>query len=107
MFDIMKAARTVALGLIFLSVIFAPVAPSRNTAPLKLPEKMAEQVSAETGHPVILQRPGPLVWGLSTKTVAHGEPIPVLLWLYNPTNKPQVVMTCNGIDWFWREPKSG
>jgi hypothetical protein len=62
MFDIMKAARTVALGLIFLSVIFAPVTPSRNTTPLKLPEKMAEQVSAETGHPVILQRPGPLVW---------------------------------------------
>jgi hypothetical protein len=62
---------------------------------------MAEQVSEDTGQPVIFQRPGPLVWGLSTKTVAHGEPIPVLLWLYNPTNKSQAVMTCSGIDWFW------
>jgi hypothetical protein len=82
-------------------LISTPVAPSRNADTSRLPKKMAEQVSEDTGQPVIFQRPGPLVWGLSTKTVAHGEPIPVLLWLYNPTNKPQAVMTCSGIDWFW------
>jgi hypothetical protein len=99
----MKAARTATASLTFLLLTFpisTPVAPSRNAGPMRLPKKMAEQVSPDTGQPVIFQLPGPLVWGLSTKTVAHGDPIPVLLWVYNPTNKPQAVSTC-GIDRFW------
>jgi hypothetical protein len=99
----MRAARTIVLELPFLLAVSLVVlaAPNRDAVGRKLPKKMAEEVSADTGQPVIFQRPGPLVWGLSTKTVAHREPIPVLLWLYNPTNKTQSVLTCNDIDWFW------
>jgi hypothetical protein len=61
---------------------------------------MAEEVSANTGPPVLLQRPGPLVWGLSTKAVAHGEPVPVVLWLYNPTNTNRGVGTCDINDFY-------
>ena len=65
-----------------------------------LPKEWVEQISADTDRPVVFRR-GPVTWGLSTKPVSYGEPLPVLLWLYNSTDEPQSVMTCQGIDWFW------
>jgi len=100
----MKTVRNFVPALILVLAMFlisTPAAPRRNDAILKLPKRMAEQVSADTGQPVIFQRPGQLVWGLSTKAGTYGDSIPVLLWLYNPTNKPQAVATCSDIDWFW------
>src|SRR4029077_18367957 len=65
-----------------------------------LPKEFLEEVSRDTGEPVIFWR-GPVTWALSTNAVSYGEPIPVLLWLYNSTDEPQSVMTCQNIDWFW------
>lgn len=101
----MKPARTIgpALALrlgIFLS--FAAFALSQTPSAPPLPKEMAEQVSEDTGRPVILDyQRGPLIWGLSTKRVAYGQPIPLLLWLYNPTDKPAGVATCSDIGFFW------
>jgi hypothetical protein len=38
---------------------------------------------------------------LSTKPVLYGEKLLVLLWIYNPSDAPQSVMTCAAIDYFW------
>jgi hypothetical protein len=72
----------------------------RIAAAEPLPKEFVEEVSADTGQPVIFER-GPVTWGLSTKAVSYGEPIPVLLWLYNSTDEPQPVTRCQNIDCFW------
>jgi hypothetical protein len=72
----------------------------RIAAAEPLPKEFLEEVSADTGEPVIFGR-GSITWGLSTKAVSYGEPIPVLLWLYNSTDEPQPVMRCQDIDCFW------
>jgi hypothetical protein len=72
----------------------------RIAAAEPLPKEFAAEISADTGQPVIFGR-GPVTWGLSTKDVSYGEPIPVLLWLYNSTDEPQPVMRCQDIDCFW------
>jgi len=66
-----------------------------------LPKEFAENMSEDTGRPVVFPSCGPLIWGLSTKPTPYGKEIRVLLWLYNPTDKPQPVWTCMGIDFFW------
>jgi hypothetical protein len=73
----------------------------RLAAPGPLPKKCEEEVSPDTGRPVMLPSKNGVVWGLSTNPVHYGEPISVLLWLNNPTDEPQSVMTCGGIDYFW------
>jgi hypothetical protein len=57
-------------------------------------------ISPDTGQPVMFTR-GPLTWGLSTKPVAYGQKLLVLLWIYNPTEEPLPVLTCSDIDHFW------
>lgn len=57
-------------------------------------------ISPDTGQPVMFTR-GPLTWGLSTKPAAYGQNLLVLLWIYNPTEEPLGVLTCQDIDHFW------
>jgi len=66
-----------------------------------VPRQCASGVSADTGQPVMFPRHGELSWGISTKPVHYGEPVSILLWLDNPTDKPQPVRTCMDIDYFW------
>jgi hypothetical protein len=73
----------------------------RAAAAGPLPKKCAESVSPDTGQPVMFPSQGPLTWGISSQPTHYGEPLPVLLWLDNPTDKPQPVWTCASIDGFW------
>ena len=73
--------------------------PAANADPL--PKECEKEVSADTGRPVMFPKHSDLLWGVSTKPATWGEPVPVLLWLHNPTDTPQPVMTCSGIEWFW------
>jgi len=74
----------------------------RVAAAKPVPEECAKSVSADTGSPVMFPSRGPLTLGVSTKTTHYGEPIPVLLWLSNPTDTAQPVWSCGGIiDDFW------
>ena len=66
-----------------------------------VPKECAATASADTGQPTMLPSRGSVNWGLSTKDATYGDPVSVLLWLYNPTDKPQSVWTCMDIDWFW------
>lgn len=66
-----------------------------------LPQECAKDVSKDTGRPIMLPRRGDLQWGISSRPAIYGEKVPVLLWLYNPTDKPQPVWTCMQIDYFW------
>jgi len=75
----------------------------REAAAKLLPKECRDSVSADTGRPVMLPSGGALTWGLSTKPMPFGEAVPVLLWFYNPTDKPQPVWTCQDIDWFWQD----
>ena len=59
-----------------------------------------DNASADTRQPVMFQR-GPLRWGLSTRPIAYGQKLLVLLWLYNPSEVPLPVATCTDIDFFW------
>jgi hypothetical protein len=100
MFRFKKRLSTALAGLTLLVV--APVDTlGQSSVPPPLPKEMAEQVSDDTGRPVILLQRGEILWGLSTRPAAYGQPIPVLLWLYNPTDKPQGVTSCGDIGWFW------
>lgn len=65
------------------------------------PRECEQSVSADTGQPVMFPR-GRLLWGLSTKPVTFGETLPVVLWIYNPTDEPLRVMTCGDIEVFWQ-----
>jgi hypothetical protein len=56
-------------------------------------------ISLDTGQPVMFIR-GPLTWGLSTKSVAYGQKLLVLLWIYNPSEEPLPVLTCSDLDHF-------
>jgi hypothetical protein len=56
-------------------------------------------ISPDTGQPVMFTR-GPLTWGWSTKPAAYGQNLFVLLWIYNPTEEPLAVLTCEDIDHF-------
>jgi hypothetical protein len=73
----------------------------RTASAPPLPAECAKDVTDDTGLPVMLPSKGPLTWGLSTRPAAYGDEIPVILWLDNPTDKPQPVWTCMNIDWFW------
>jgi hypothetical protein len=73
----------------------------QQAAAQPLPNEFTENISEDTGRPVVFPSCGPLIWGLSTKPTPYGKKILVLLWLYNPTDKPQAVWTCMGIDFFW------
>ncbi len=97
----MSEVRPIVLGatlLIGVLLGFPAVALSKTPS---LPKEMAEEVSEDTGEPVVMRQLPGITWGLSTKPVSYGDPIPVLLWLYNPTDKPQGVTTCGDIDNFW------
>jgi hypothetical protein len=64
------------------------------------PRECQQNASSDTGQPVMFQR-GRLMWGLSTKPIAFGQKLPVVLWIYNPTAEPLPVWTCEDIDFFW------
>jgi hypothetical protein len=72
-----------------------------STSAEAVPKECATAASADTGQPTMLPSRGVVTWGLSTKEVTYGNPVTVLLWLYNPTDQPQSVWTCQDIDWFW------
>ena len=65
-----------------------------------VPGECLANASSDTGQPLMFPR-GPLSWGLSTKPIVYGQKLLVLLWIYNPTETPQSVMTCSDIDHFW------
>lgn len=67
------------------------------------PKDCAHEISPDTGTPVMLRSPGDLEWGISSKPVHYGEPVSVLLWLNNSTDRVRSVMTCMNIDYFWTE----
>jgi hypothetical protein len=66
-----------------------------------VPQECQKEETLDTGEPFMLPSHGDLKWGLSTRTTVYGETVPVLLWIYNPTDKPQSVWTCEGLDYFW------
>ena len=74
----------------------------RLAAAQPLSKECAEVVSPDTGRPVMFPSEGPVIWGLSSKPSPYGSGTPVLLWLLNASDKPQGVMTCSSIDWFWQ-----
>jgi hypothetical protein len=65
------------------------------------PRECELNASADTGQPVMFPR-GRLLWGLSTKPVTLGQKLPVMLWIYNPTDEPLYVTTCGDIEVFWQ-----
>jgi hypothetical protein len=74
----------------------------RTAAIQPLPKECAANLSADTGRPVMMfPSRSALTWGLSSRTVTYGEPVSVLLWLFNPTDEAQPVWTCMEIDQFW------
>ena len=73
----------------------------RGAAAEPLPKECAANLSADTGRPVMFPPRGALTWGLSSRAVSYGEPDSVLLWLFNPKDKPQPVWTCMDIGQFW------
>jgi|SRR5579872_3198578 len=85
-----KACRVVLAVLVATSLVLADEESNAWT----------EKASADTGQPIMFQR-GRLIWGLSTRPVTVGETLFVLLWIYNPSDEPQSVMSCMDIDWFW------
>jgi len=59
-----------------------------------------DTTSTDTGQPIFFQRRN-LVWGLSTKPATQGQKLPVLLWIYNPSEERRSVFTCGDIGHFW------
>lgn len=87
---------TTLLGFVVTSLSIS----SLGVADEQPPRQCEQDASADTGQPVMLQR-GRLIWGLSTKPTTFGQKLPVVLWLYNPTDEPLYVGTCDDIDFFW------
>ncbi len=73
----------------------------RTAATTPLPPEIVKSVSADTGEPVMFPSHGGFAWGLSTKPVTYGNPVSVLLWMYNSTDEPKSAFTCTDIDVFW------
>lgn len=76
---------------------------NRLTDTEPVPKECADAVSADTGQPVMLMRIAALTWGVSTRPTPYGEPLPILVWIDNPSDEPQFVASCSGIGGFSEE----
>ena len=64
-----------------------------------VPQECGKDVTNDTRESVVFKR-GEMMWGLSGGEGRVGA-VPISLWFYNPTDKPQPLWTCESIDWFW------
>jgi hypothetical protein len=96
----MRENRSAKLARILACFLAGLLTTSFGTAQEKRNSECAEDLSADTGQPVMFQH-GPLTWGLSTRPIMYGQKLLVLLWIHNPTDKPLSVATCGNIDYFW------
>src|SRR5207302_1818078 len=71
--------------------------------PAPPPEACAKKITEDTGRPVMWPRieGAAIQYGFSTKAVHYGEPVTVLMWVYNPGDREAGVMTCSDMEWFW------
>jgi hypothetical protein len=96
----MREDRSAKLARILAYFLAGLLTTSFGSAQEKRNSECAEDLSADTGQPVMFQH-GPLTWGLSTRPIMYGQKLLVLLWIHNPTDKPLSVATCGNIDYFW------
>jgi hypothetical protein len=63
-----------------------------------VPTDCRKNVSEETGTPVMFLSSGDLEWGLSTRTAAFNQGIPVTVWVHNRSDKPVSIFTCGDVE---------
>jgi hypothetical protein len=71
----------------------------------ELPKQCAAADFTKLGRPVIIEQGKEMAFGLSVlpATILSGEPVPLHLWIDNPTDREASVMTCSTLDFFWAE----
>ena len=70
------------------------------TNPGTIPEQCAQSITPDTGQPIFPFSGNRSNWGISTQPVAYGQPVPINIWIDNPTDQPLPVMTCEDLDHF-------
>lgn len=74
----------------------------QRTAALKpLPQECANEVSEDTGRPIMFPSRGSLQHGLSSHSSRYGKPVPLIEWTLNPTDASVTTMGCGDDGWDW------
>lgn len=72
--------------------------------PNVIPKECAKEISTDTGHPLMFLERNGLIFGISAKPFNFADdPISIVLWIDNPSDKTLSAMTCSDIGYFWRE----
>ncbi|HEY4379686.1 MAG TPA: hypothetical protein VGN01_05030 [Acidobacteriaceae bacterium] len=83
-----------------LNLAYNPAHP-QLTDPGTIPEQCAQDITPDTGQPIFPFSGSRSNWGISTQPAAFGQPVPLIIWIDNPTDQPLPVTTCNNLDYFF------
>ena len=70
------------------------------TDPGTVPEQCALSITPDTGQPIFPFSGNRSNWGISTTPTAYGQPVPLMIWIDNPTDQPVPVFTCRDLEYF-------